>query len=83
VFDYAFEILVVADELEGSGGPDAFDGVEVVAAEQNAEVDELVSLVLDSTYAVGDVLVPVLAPCPGPRAPCPDEFPGWALCAAR
>jgi hypothetical protein len=41
VGDYAFKVLVVADEFEGSRGADAFDGVEIVAAEQNAEVDEL------------------------------------------
>lgn len=41
VFDDAFEVFVVADELEGGGGADAFDGVEVVAAEEDAEVDEL------------------------------------------
>lgn len=36
VGDYAFEVLVVADEFEGSGGADAFDGVEVIAAEEDA-----------------------------------------------
>ena len=41
VGDYAFEVLVVADELESGGGADALDGVEVVAAEEDAEVDEL------------------------------------------
>lgn len=40
-FDDAVESLVLADELEGSGCADSFDGVEVVAAEENAEVDEL------------------------------------------
>jgi hypothetical protein len=41
VFDDAFEVLVVADELDGGGGADAFDGVEVVAAKEDAEIDEL------------------------------------------
>jgi hypothetical protein len=41
VGDNAFEVLVVADEFEGGGGADAFDGVEVVAAEKDTEVDEL------------------------------------------
>ena len=41
VCDDAFEGFVVADELEGGGGADAFDGVEVVAAEEDAEIDEL------------------------------------------
>jgi hypothetical protein len=45
VRNYAFEVLVVADELEGGGGADAFDGVEVIAAEENAEIDELDMLV--------------------------------------
>lgn len=41
MFDYAFKIIVVADELDGCGGTDAFNRVEVIAAEQNAEIDEL------------------------------------------
>jgi hypothetical protein len=45
VRDDAFEVLVVADEFEGRGGADAFDGVEVVAAEEDAKVDELEVLV--------------------------------------
>lgn len=44
VGDYAFEVFVVADELESSGGADALDGVEVVAAKEDAEVDELVDV---------------------------------------
>jgi hypothetical protein len=44
VGDDAFEVLVVADEFEGGGGANAFDGVEVVAAEEDAEVDELGSI---------------------------------------
>lgn len=35
VCDYAFEVLVVADEFEGGGRTDAFDGVEIIAAEEN------------------------------------------------
>jgi hypothetical protein len=35
VLDYAFEVFVIADELEGGGGADAFDGIEVVAAEED------------------------------------------------
>jgi hypothetical protein len=45
VRDDAFEVLVVADEFEGRGRADAFDGVEVVAAEEDAKVDELEVLV--------------------------------------
>jgi hypothetical protein len=41
VLDYAFEVLVVADEFYGRRGADALDRVEVVAAEEDAEVDEL------------------------------------------
>jgi hypothetical protein len=35
------ERAVLADESQGGGGTDAFDGVDVVAAEEDAEVDEL------------------------------------------
>jgi hypothetical protein len=45
VCDDTFEGFVVADEFEGGGGADALDGVEVVAAEEDAEVDELGLLV--------------------------------------
>jgi hypothetical protein len=45
VSDYTFEILVVADQFEGGGGTDALDGVEVVAAEEDAEIDKLNLLV--------------------------------------
>ena len=41
VFDDAFEVRVLADELEGGAWPDAFDGVEVIAAEEDTEIDEL------------------------------------------
>jgi hypothetical protein len=41
VGDDAFEVLVVADEFEGGGGADTLDWVEVVAAKEDAEVDEL------------------------------------------
>ena len=41
MFDDVFERLVLADELERSFGADALDGVEVVAAEQDAQIDEL------------------------------------------
>jgi len=40
-FDDFLEGLVFADEPEGGAGADAFDGVDVVAAEEDAEVDEL------------------------------------------
>jgi hypothetical protein len=74
VRDYAFEVLVVADQFEGGGGADAFDGVEVVAAEEDAEVDEL--MLSESCISRQDVeVIPVLAPCPDPPGPCPDEFP--------
>lgn len=39
--DEVFERFVFADELEGGVGADFGDGVEVVAAEEDAEVDEL------------------------------------------
>lgn len=41
MFDYAFEVFVLANELKGSAGTDAFDRVQVVATEENAEVNEL------------------------------------------
>jgi hypothetical protein len=41
VFDDAFEVGVLADEFEGGARADTFDGVEVVTAEEDAEVDEL------------------------------------------
>jgi hypothetical protein len=39
--DYAFEVLVVADQFEGGGGADALDGIKVIAAEKDAEINEL------------------------------------------
>jgi len=41
MFDDAFEVCVLADEFEGGAGADAFNGVEVIAAEEDTEVDEL------------------------------------------
>lgn len=41
MLDYAFEVFVLADELESSAGTDALDRVEIVATEENAEVDKL------------------------------------------
>jgi hypothetical protein len=41
VSDYAFEVLVVADQFEGGGGADTLDGVKVIAAEENTEIDKL------------------------------------------
>lgn len=41
MLDDAFEVFVLADELKSCAGPDAFDGIEVVAAEENAEVNKL------------------------------------------
>ena len=41
-FDDFFEGFVFADEFEGCCGADFGDGVEVVAAEENAKVDKLV-----------------------------------------
>ena len=41
VFNDAFEVGMLADELEGGAWADAFDGVEVIAAEEDTEVDEL------------------------------------------
>lgn len=38
---YSFESAVVANQFQGALGPDFGDGVDVVAAEQDAEVDEL------------------------------------------
>jgi hypothetical protein len=43
VFDDAFKIVVLADEFESRAGADALDGVEVITAEEDAEVDELAS----------------------------------------
>jgi hypothetical protein len=53
VGDYAFEVFVLADQLEGGAGADAFDGVEVVAAEEDAEVDELGLLDCESSDVRG------------------------------
>ena len=41
VFDDVLEGAVFFDEVEGGGGADLGDGVDVVAAEEDAEVDEL------------------------------------------
>lgn len=42
-FDEFLEGAVFADEFEGGRGADLGDGVEVVTAQEDAEVDELVS----------------------------------------
>jgi hypothetical protein len=65
VGDYAFEVLVVADQFEGGGGANAFDGVEVIAAEEDAEIDELDMSVLCRSQKQGHVL-PAPAPCRDP-----------------
>jgi hypothetical protein len=59
VSNHAFEVLVVADQFEGGGGADALDGVEVVAAEEDAEIDELHLLVLYVSPSEG---IPYLLP---------------------
>lgn len=38
---HAFEVLVFSDELERGAGADAFNGVEVVAAQEDTEINEL------------------------------------------
>lgn len=43
------EGAVLAHELQGSGWTDAFDGVDIVASKENAEVDKLS---LSSAYVV-------------------------------
>jgi hypothetical protein len=35
---------VVTDHLEGGAGADALNGVEIIAAEENTEVDELIKV---------------------------------------
>lgn len=40
--DDALESLVLADELKGCRGTNLGNGIEVVATEENAEVDKLV-----------------------------------------
>lgn len=41
MLDDALEVLVLADELESTCWADAFDGIEVIATEEDTEVDEL------------------------------------------
>ena len=41
VFEDAFNVLVLPDQLDGALGADASDGVAVVTAQQDAQVDEL------------------------------------------
>jgi hypothetical protein len=41
VLDHAFEVFVLADEFESSAGADTFYGVEIIAAEENTEVNKL------------------------------------------
>lgn len=41
MLDNTFEVFVIADELESTCWSDAFDGVEVIATEEDTEVDEL------------------------------------------
>jgi hypothetical protein len=40
-FDQFFERSVLADELQGRRGSDFGNGIEVIAAEEDAQVDEL------------------------------------------
>jgi hypothetical protein len=42
VLDYVLEVLVLADKLQCGAWADALDGVEVVAAEEDTKVNELV-----------------------------------------
>ena len=37
----AFQVVMLANEFKSGGRADAFNGVEVVAAEKDAEIDEL------------------------------------------
>jgi hypothetical protein len=82
VSDYAFEVLVVANHFEGSGGADALDGVEVITAEEDTEVDELLYLAL-WVGSGGKLVLPVPAPYLGLRGPCPGGSLGWALSAVH
>jgi hypothetical protein len=41
VFNDAFKVIVLANEFESSAGANAFDRIEVIAAEEDTEVDEL------------------------------------------
>jgi hypothetical protein len=79
---YAFEVLVIADEFEGGGGADAFDGVEVIAAEEDTEVDELWLLVLGVSVKER-LILPVRAPLLSLQAPCPDGSLELALSAVH
>ena len=42
MLDDAFQILVFADELERGARADSLDGVNVIATEEDAEIDELI-----------------------------------------
>jgi hypothetical protein len=41
MFDNALKVFVIPDEFESTCRSDTFDGVEVIAAKEDAEVDEL------------------------------------------
>lgn len=41
MLDDTFEVFMLTDELESSAWPNAFDRVEIIAAEENAEVNKL------------------------------------------
>jgi hypothetical protein len=82
VCDYAFEVIVVADEFEGGGGADALDGVEVIAAEEDTEVDELWLLVLGVSVKER-LILPVRAPLLSLQAPYPNGSLESALSAVH
>jgi hypothetical protein len=41
VLNDAFKVVVLADEFDSRAGADTLDGVKVIAAEEDAEVDKL------------------------------------------
>tara|TARA_R110002003_G_scaffold104_43_gene8582 strand:- start:188 stop:880 length:693 start_codon:yes stop_codon:yes gene_type:complete len=66
VGDHAFEVVVVADEFESGGGANALDGIEVVAAEEDAEVNELVAVTFCVCCRVGDAVLTCSRSMPSP-----------------
>lgn len=44
MFDDTLEVFVFANELKRTSWPDAFDGVDVIATEEDTEVDELATV---------------------------------------
>ena len=86
MLDNGLKGLVLFDEVEGDFGADTFDRINVIAAEENAEIDKLrtvVSFARVTENVCPKTALPDSCPSPTPQALYPGESPGLVLCAVR